>query len=97
MRAASLELRGCRAQVSAQNTGANLGHRAKNNKIIDMIDKIIWGAPFVLGLLFVWSAASPSKPGTKWYLRLLIGVLGIYLLSLSVTRLFLLAANQHPG
>jgi hypothetical protein len=57
---------------------------------IAMSDRFIWCAPLVLGLLLVYSAVSRPKPGAKWYGRLLVGIVGVYLLYVSSFHVFLL-------
>ena len=58
-----------------------------------MTDKISWVAALVLGVLFVFSAIKPPKPETKWYVRLLITALGIFLLYASIDHLYLLKSK----
>jgi hypothetical protein len=53
-----------------------------------MSDRLLWSAPLLLGLMFVYSAVSRPKPGAKWYGRLLVGIAGVYLLYISVLRVF---------
>jgi hypothetical protein len=53
-----------------------------------MSDRFLWCAPLLLGLMLVYSAVSRPKPGAKWYGRLIVGVIGAYLLYVSAFHLF---------
>jgi hypothetical protein len=54
-----------------------------------MFDRFLWCAPMLLGLIFVYSAVSRPKPGAEWYGRLIVGVIGAYLLYVSAFHVFL--------
>jgi hypothetical protein len=58
-----------------------------------MTNKISWLATLVLGSLFVFSAIKPPNSETKWYVRLLITALGIFLLYASFDHLNLLKSK----
>jgi hypothetical protein len=53
-----------------------------------MPDKFVWCIPLVLGMMFVYSAVSRPQHNAKWYGRLIVGVLGVYLLYISVFHVF---------
>jgi uncharacterized membrane protein YjdF len=57
-----------------------------------MSDRFIWGAPLLLGLMLVYSAVSRPKPGAKWYGRLIVRIIGVYLLCVSAFHVF----SLHP-
>ena len=54
-----------------------------------MSDRIVWCVPLFLGVMLVYSAVSRPKPGAKWYGRLLVGLVGIYLFYVSTFHVFL--------
>ncbi len=51
-------------------------------------DGLVWGAPLLLGLLLAYSAISRPKPRARWYGRLIVGIVGVYLLYISAIRIF---------
>jgi hypothetical protein len=76
--------------VERRGFGSPLGslRATQDGKSSGMINKISWGSILFLGALFLFSAISPPKRETKWYIRLLIVALGIYLLYIGIHHLF---------
>jgi hypothetical protein len=53
-----------------------------------MTDRFVWFAPLLLGVMFVYSAVSRPKQGATWYGRLIVGILGAYVLCISAFHVF---------
>jgi hypothetical protein len=53
-----------------------------------MADRIIWCGPLFLGVMFVFSCLAPPQPKAKWYLRGLVGAVGMWLIFLSAHHVF---------
>ena len=59
-------------------------------RIAHLLDYVAWSMPVVVGALFVWGAAFPKKKDTKVYLRIMLGIVGIWVLYVGGKHLILL-------